>query len=438
MAPTTDYRPTEAPASPFLDDGIMSTRVTSADSQQLQQHSPQNVVRFIPITEVDTASTTPTPPTLTDDDTNDDTYTLSTTPGFLTWPRFDEATLPPRKNARRSRLDSIFSPLRSVRAGLPGVSVDGLGGVIESAHGVFHSVRRMDFIETERALYLMRRHGDPPSSSLPRRELERYENELFDLSKYDGASDFLTVLCWTEESLAGCITLFTVSFGEAGEAIAIRPVAAMRDVPSPVLAKMRADERIRRKAVLRPRDEDDRTLEWRANPSRGPRYVRVGNRQNKPQNHVRSPSRSRSRAPGGGVADADGVCATIPQFVALLHARRSILEDAKSSPIALIATENGVRKPAVPLLQPPLSNPHEGDGVHVAVLVPNDALWAEEEIIWTGPAALGELRQRQYRRLIEHPPAQSRGRSRGRRREDGQDRRSGSMARQRSGSRGGW
>ena len=138
------------------------------------------------------------------------------------------------------------------------------------------------------------------------------------------------------------------------------------------------------------------------------------------------------------MTDADGVAATIPQFVALLHARRSILEDAKSSPIALIQTEKGIHKPAVPLLQPPLSNPHEGDGVHVAVLVPNDALWAEEEIIWTGPTALAELRQRQYRRLIESLPAQSRGRSRGRRREDGQERRSGSVARQRSGSRGRW
>jgi len=367
-------------------------------------------------------------------------------PGFLDWATFDEATLPPRKNARRSRLDRILSPLKSVNAGLPGsVSVDGLGGVIESAHGVFHSVRRLDFMESERIIYLMPEDTAPPSGSLPRRELERYENELFDLSKYDGACGYLTAMTWTEETLAGSITLFEVLFGDAGETVALRPVAAMRDVPSSVLVKMRTDERVRHKAVLTPTDEDDRTLEWRANPSRRPRYVRLS-RSKTPASHLRSPSRSRRGHAGLGLAEGDGVCATIPQFMALLHARRSILEDARSSRVSLMPTEDGESKPTVSLFQSPLSNPHEGDGVHVAVLVPNHALWAEEEIVWTDGTGLAEFRQRQYWQLVERASSRRRNGSRSRSRMRGEDQgrnersgqRSGSRARGRSESRGRW
>ncbi len=368
---------------------------------------------------------------------------LPPTPGFLDWASFDEATLPPRRNARRSRLDRILSPLKSVSAGLPGnVSVEGLGGVIESAHGVFHSVRRLDFMESERIIYLMREDAAPSSSSLPRRELERYENELFDLSKYDGACHYLTAMTWTEETLAGSITLFEILFGDEGETVGIRPVAAMRDVPSPVLAKMRADERIKRKAVLTSMDEDDRTLKWRANPGQGPRYVRISQGKG-PIPHLGSPNRSRRKQPGQGLAEGDGVCATIPQFVALLHARRTLVEGVKSTRITPATVEDSEIQPKVSLFQSPVSNPHEGGGVHVAILVPNDALWAKEEIIWTDEAGLPEFRQRQYWQLVERAQSRRRNesRSRSRRRDvdhDGSARsrqRSVSQARGRSGSR---
>ncbi len=379
-------------------------------------------------------------------DGESDADAFPTTPGFLDWATFDEATLPPRRNARRSRLDRILSPLKSVSAGLPGsVSVEGLGGVIESAHGVFHSVRRLDFMESERIIYLMREDAAPPSSSLPRRELERYENELFDLSKYDGACPYLTAMTWAEETLAGSITLFEVLFGDAGETVGIRPVAAMRDVPSPVLVKMRADERIKRKAVLTSMDEDDRTLKWRANPGQGPRYVKIGQGQGLTP-HLGSPNRSHRKQQGQGLADGNAVCATIPQFVALLHARRTLVEQVKSTRVFPATVEDSETQPTVSLLRSPVPNPHEGGGVHVAVLVPNDALWTKEEIIWTDEAGLPEFRQRQYWQLVERARSRRRNesRSRSRRRDVGDDghecsrQRSVSRARGRSGSRDQW
>ncbi|EAQ90293.1 predicted protein [Chaetomium globosum CBS 148.51] len=326
-------------------------------------------------------------------------------------------------------LDRIFLPLRSVGAGLPGISVDGLGGIIESAHGVFHSVRRLDFMEAERTMYFMPSPGIEMPQTLHQRDFERYENELFDLSKYNGTSGYLTAMAWTEEALSGSITLYRVLFGEEGETVGIRPVAAMRDVPSPVLARMRTDERIKRKAVVTLIDDDDRTFDWKSNPSTKPRYVRL-------PSPFQPPSRSHSRHGGGRLADGDGVCATIPQFFALLHARGSILEHVNSAQITETRTEDGSIKPMVFLTQPPRSSPHEGNRVHVAILVPNDALWAEEEIIWTGQNGLAEFRQRQYWDLIKRASRRATSKNRGQGGESNQDRRYSSGSRSRSQTRG--
>ncbi|KAK4166960.1 hypothetical protein QBC43DRAFT_312698 [Cladorrhinum sp. PSN259] len=338
-------------------------------------------------------------------------------PSFLEWLTFKEVTLPPRENPKKSRLDKILSPLNSIKAELPGnVSVEGLGGIVESAHNVFHSVQRLDFMQSERTLHLHPPEGVSDTSKLSRRELERFENELFDLTKYNGFSEYLTAVTWAEEGHSGSITLFKVLFDKQDDAIGIRPVAAMQNVPNPVLVKMRTHERIRRKVVFVPLDEEAEGFKWKANPSRGPTYVKLGNRD-RPASPLRSSSRSHSRH--GRLEDADGVRATIPQFVALMHGNRAILEDVKSTGVSFTTTASGERLPAVTLVKPPRPSTHEGDSVHVAVLIPDEADWAEEEIIWTDADGLTEFRQRRYWDLIESAP---RHRSGGRSKSRGRDR----------------
>ncbi|KAL2256637.1 hypothetical protein VTK26DRAFT_1366 [Humicola hyalothermophila] len=374
--------------------------------------------------------------------------TPTSKPAFLDWSLFDAATLPPRANPKRSRLSSILSPLNALRADLPGnVTVEGLGGIIESAHSLFHSAQRLDFMESERTILIFQ-PGTPksPAKALARRELERYENELFDVSKYAagaGACEYLTALAWTDEGLSGSIALYEAVSDEEGETAGIRPVAAMRDVPTPVLVKMRTNERVGRKLVFAPVDHDGDGFRprWRANPSPGPSYVRlegnrwnagIGNPRGAAASPLRSPRRSqsrrrsRSRHPAAGrLADADGVSATIPQLVALLHARRAVLEEVRSSCVATVRTEDGEVRPAVALFEAPRSNPHDGDGgVHVAVLIPEDAPWADEEIVWTGRDGLVEFRQARYWDLIQ-PVRSRRDRSK-----------SGSRSRHRERSRG--
>lgn len=415
---STAVAPSVQEETSVLESNTLSSALVEVDDEhQLQQYVLGELVRessrrdsaFEPIAIV------------VEDDANPDAQT----PSFLDWGKFDEATLPPRANPRRSRLNKLLSPLNLVRAELPGdVTVEGLGGVIESAHNLFHSVQRLDYMESERTIHLPPDIGQPPPKSLPRRELERFENELFDVSKYSGSCDYLTVLAWAEEGLSGSTTLYKVLFDDpsGGAAVGIRPVAAMRDVPTPVLVNMRTHERVKRKAVFVPIDEDADGFRWTANPSRGPTYVRLDRaaRSLSPPRSAgrsRSRSRSRNRSSSGrygpsSLADADGICATIPQFLALLHARRWILEDVKSSSIGPLATEDGDVKLAVTLIDPPRSNPHEGGSVHVAVLMPDDAPWADEEIVWTDQSGLAEFRQRRYWDLIGWPtPRRSRGRS---------------------------
>lgn len=120
------------------------------------------------------------------------------------------------------------------------------------------------------------------------------------------------------------------------------------------------------------------------------------------------PSPMRNR----GEADADGIVATIPQFLALLHADKSIVEIASSDPVSdgpAVEMDDGARLRAVALREPPRGKRHPARDVHVVVLVPDGSRWADERVFWTDEGdGLVELRQRKFWDVIE------RGRTNGR------------------------
>lgn len=343
-----------------------------------------------------------------------DTLVVTSTHNFLDWTRFDEATLPPRDNLRKSRRDQIFAPLDRVKLELPGkIGIEGFGGIIESAHSVMHSHDQIEFMESERDILL------PPLESttekLSQRELERLEVELFDLTKYNGYCEFLTAVTWSEDGESGSVTLYKVNVGPREDAFGIRPVAAMQGVPKSILVSMRTHEKIKRKAVFVPTDVDAQRFKWKANPSRGPTYVKLQDSLSSPPVRMRSPSRERSSSHGhygSSQVDAHGIKATIPQFVALMHSNRSILEQVQTTHLSLLETGDGDVMPAVTLVKAPRPSSHAGDGVHVAVLMPNEADWADEHIYWLDEAGLTEFRRRKYWDLIERGRHDSRSTSR--------------------------
>lgn len=324
--------------------------------------------------------------------------------------------------------------------------------------------------------------GVEGEGKINQRELVRLESEVFDTEKYSRAGGGavgknLTVVTWSEDSRYGTVTLFEVDVDDAGctptvgvergqsalaarrrhapppalgmltrrereRVVAVRPVAAMEDVPRQVLVNMRVDYGIR-KAVLQ-RGKGSERFQWTAHHTkRGiPRHARRwdmergcdvqtatgtwfddgwgrGSRRSQ-RRDARPRERSSLRVKdardiithqGGTLSDvhhiapdADGVVATIPQFLGLLHAGRSIVEKVCSTSATnqIVETENGERLRAVSLDDAPKGTRHRGREVHVVVLVPDGAKWAEERIFWTGgTGALAELRQKKYRDAID-------------------------------------
>ena len=355
----------------------------------------------------------------------------TTTKSFFSWQEFETIQLPARKESfKKSRRDKILAPLSKFKIELPGeVGVEGFDGLLGTAHNILSSNIHLDFMETERSILLPA--NPSPSTSKPeppsQKELERLEIELFNISRFVGDSEFLTAVTWTEdgETETGSITLYRVEFDEQEMAMGIQPVAAMQDVPNPILVGMRTHEKIKKKAVFVPTDDDDvaqGSFKWTANRSRVPKYLTAlkldedtkdkGAGSTSPGRHRdRDSSRSPSRGPK--LADGNGVYATIPQFVALMHANRSILEEIHSSHVSQVETEDGRRVSAVHLHKLPRANSHAGSEVHVAVLIPSQAEWAEERIFWTDKDGLAEFRRRKYWDLIERDRRRgSRSRSR--------------------------
>ncbi|KAG7288332.1 hypothetical protein NEMBOFW57_007863 [Staphylotrichum longicolle] len=247
---------------------------------------------------------------------------------------------------------------------------------------------------------------------LSQRELGILESELFDTAKYVGGSGarHLTVLTWCEDDQYGSITLFEVDVDERplpdlrraatglaarrrrappallnshsagdGRVTGLRPVAAMEDVPRQVLVNMRVDHGLK-KAVLQYGKETGR-FRWTAQHTRRgqPTFARV------------------VVEPLDDLMQADyGIVATIPQFLALLHASRSTIEKVSSSPATARSVETEGR---------------QGQARARNVLVPDGAKWAEDRIFWTddGAGAMAELRLKKYRNVIDSESGQPEG-----------------------------
>ncbi|KAK3312117.1 hypothetical protein B0H66DRAFT_570096 [Apodospora peruviana] len=145
---------------------------------------------------------------------------------------------------------------------------------------------------------------------------------------------------------------------------------------------------------------------------------------------TRSSRRTRSYSSGGGSRsrrekrraekDAEtGVVATIPQFLALLHANRSIVEVISSAEDGdeVVEVTDGraeVCLRAVTLTdRPPLGRRHAGHNVHVVVLMPSASDWAEEPIFWTDETdEISEFRQKVFWDVIEREREEPRERRR--------------------------
>ncbi|KAM7217015.1 hypothetical protein V8F06_007654 [Rhypophila decipiens] len=371
-------------------------------------------------------------------------------PSFFSWDTYTPVILPKKRSpAMRASHEEVIDAFDGVEVSGP---VSGLGRLAKPLINKYHTSGFVSEFQSsgERVLLLAgadNTTGAPSTPTSTRRELERLECEMFDISKYRGETNHLTVLTWASDSHWGTITLFELDVeespgdndnwatgnrrrgrGRTEQGVRIHPLAAMEDVPKGILVNMRIDQDIR-KTVLEYSTSEGR-YKWRSQVRPGPLYARILDRRGRrrPSSLLRvddirtrstgrsqyrtksSSSRSRGRRAGGRAErDADtGIVATVPQLMALLHANRSIVEVVS----AVDGTETvktdvdgddarygkgGIMMRCIRMTEKPIGKRHAGRDVHVVVLMPNASPWADERIVWTDQdGELEELRQKVF------------------------------------------
>ncbi|KAK0736261.1 hypothetical protein B0T21DRAFT_366593 [Apiosordaria backusii] len=367
--------------------------------------------------------------------------------GFMSWKEFAPATLPRRSSSLQSQREQVLDAVSGL--GFKG-PVKGLGKLSRPVLNKYYRTEQAlaEFM-TKADRVLLRPLSAPEAGQ---RELERLETELFDTSKYMGNTNYMTVLTWSDDSPWGTITLFQVnatssSVNQEGGlqsrrrrptnlrlnsqppfATKIRPVAAMEHIPHQVLLNMRTDTAIRKLVLVH--EPDRQRFRWLAKGEMGhPSYaslyrpgmplplpVRKSLNERLEDDEAailgHRPYRRRSRlspsdaCPNPGEITADGIVATIPQFVALLHSTQSIVEvisSSASTSTEMVETASGELYRQCSLKQPPQGKRHTGRDVQVVVLLPSThSAWVEEKLFWTDEQGqLAELRQARYKSVID-------------------------------------
>ena len=221
--------------------------------------------------------------------------------------------------------------------------------------------------------------------------LQRIESELFDTTKYYGASELLTVITYGE-GLYGTITILRVSL-ESRSPIArvMMNIGTMRDrVPKTLLKGMQLKHQIK----IASKDGEIIFLDHG-----GQGYPCLMSAQT-----VTMAGGGKSTTPwcmGDGWRKAlgiqhnpekekDGLVATIPQMIALLHLMGSALSDLHSTQAFSFSSPVNSTSPksrynisrAIKITSGPNGYGHPGRKVTVKVLFPNDSEWAKEKILW--------------------------------------------------------
>ncbi|KAF3396218.1 hypothetical protein F1880_006767 [Penicillium rolfsii] len=284
----------------------------------------------------------------------------------------------------------------NVDAGVGGGGLEGFFGII---HGWFYPTEWISLYRAKtRDIYAWagRDASKPEDSAI----LANLEGQLFDITKYRGASEFMTVLSYGE-SYYGVATLLRVTLSPQEEsALILEPLAMMKDVPKQILRIMQGGVSSMIKLVQR--GDKIRCIETGGQDYAAPALVTT----------VGKTGRGRTLKTPWDIGDGwrhalgiqhdqekenDGVVATIPQMMALLHLKGSGLHDLKSSPMEgfsvpleasphkddhdKLAPRWEIRR-GLKILHGPQRAGHFGNKVTVAVIFPQDSPWAHEKVLW--------------------------------------------------------
>jgi hypothetical protein len=271
----------------------------------------------------------------------------------------------------------------------PDISILGYGGSISGVIGLIRSyLVPQDLIDLyttmPRQLYVR-----PDATN----DVIHLEKELFGTMKYSGTSANFTVVTYGSGS-TGTVELYEVTRNTDGLARSIAPIAAAKRVPK-VLLRALKDVPTRIELVRKQR----KTRLIRAGHQSAPLLARVETRVPQAPAEEWSTLGQAWRDALGTVESSlhEGLVATIPQMISMLHLNGSSLHAITSTPIHEFSTPLVYNQPAdlppsplsdlevtrgVNVLEGPRCDAHYGTRVKVVVLFPRESAWANEKILW--------------------------------------------------------
>jgi hypothetical protein len=338
-------------------------------------------------------------------DSNPDTSCLlfPKAPGVLLSPR----SLLPLGQFVAERERNIREALKEIELGV-GVSASGFG-VDVSATGLLQLLKPYQWITTWRSLprevHVSRHLLEAPESSdsedAKMERLHKIENELMSSVKYQfGESEYITVITYSNDVDSGAVALFRASsFGKNSTVTRLDLEARFQDMPKEICRILVKEGNPNRFELKRA----GKTLTCRARGILPPlrpavvateggreEWTEIGGGWRRALHIILNDDR-------GGDTDSEsapreGLIATVPQMLALLHLRYRLVDSVPSAPVFSFAPPlrsgkagpgpSGYVRRGIKLLGPPSGAPHVGNEGTIAVLFSRESRWVREQLFW--------------------------------------------------------
>ncbi|RSM19194.1 hypothetical protein CDV31_001870 [Fusarium ambrosium] len=228
---------------------------------------------------------------------------------------------------------------------------------------------------------------DDKSKELTEKEKERLlalENELLGLDKYMGGdSEYLTVVTYSDDYV-GAIALFQAKLSPDHKIITLDRIAMISDVPRKICDILQDEIKPNRYVVGRTKRKVKCFDSGEMPP---PQIIKVSN-QATPWSSSGGGWRQALRVPEQTTeySSGEGLMATIPQMIGLLHLQHQTLTKLASSQAFVfekpIDASGGLLRRGILLKGRPEGLSHIGQNTRIAVLFPMDSAWAREQFFW--------------------------------------------------------
>ncbi|KAI8722405.1 hypothetical protein NCS52_00384200 [Fusarium sp. LHS14.1] len=222
---------------------------------------------------------------------------------------------------------------------------------------------------------------------LSEKEKERLlslENELLGLDKYMGGdSEYLTVVTYSDDYV-GTIALFQAKLSSDHKITTLDRIAMISDVPRKICDILQDEIKPNRYVVGRTKRKVKCFDSGEMPP---PQIIKVSN-QATPWSSSGGGWRQALRVPEQTTeySSGEGLIATIPQMIGLLHLQHQTLTRLASSQAFVfekpINASGGLLRRGILLKGRPEGLSHIGQNTRIAVLFPMDSAWAREQFFW--------------------------------------------------------